>query len=592
MSQQRDLVNRPVDIIELFFEDLSHVPLVNGQAEYLPLIRRIRRYFVMRQVLRESPADTLYAAMTTAKWEFETLSRYSAEHNLPRLNSRQLAVEIEPFIDNPNQSFPPTLSSILHGNHCLDTEDYSSFVEHVWQFVYLISLVPPELRSHPDPIAYPEAVLTHLQKIHREGRAARKRLVEGTMRYVTRIALTYIGRGIPYLDLVQEGYFGLWQATRTFREHIGAHFQSHAATWIHQRIGRYVAENRSTIRTPTHVNEKLSEFHKIYESFADQYGCLPNEDDLIDQLDWLVKAREDGETDEVVTDQAFQKKRLKKVRQWMQYHHMVYIPSISFESLRSTFPYEEDEDAKIGLNSNHLADLLIDPDSFNWQSELDISMLNTVLDEVFKKHLNEREVEILKLRFGMVDGIEYTLEEIGQKFGLTRERIRQIESKTIRKLQSHLHYLHKYSQSVAHDNLTSVANSTQSNLLHKLHDDLLWFDARSTSRDERRTVKQTMDRYIKRGRHQRRVSKKINRIAMSKTVARITILRQAIEAIGKPAHWRIIYDKACALADRELPFGYQEAYTTLFYHKGFQMVGDGEFGLASWGSAAIRKARQ
>jgi RNA polymerase sigma factor (sigma-70 family) len=573
--------NEPIDTVRLFFEDLSQIPIINGRMEYLPLTRRVQRHLTLRQVLQQFPSNTLHVVMTTVRRAFEDLTAYAAEHGIQPLDGKQLAAEIETFLDDAKQPAPPAVNSCLSTNGYLGDRGHTQYIENIWRFIYLLSLIPPDMRSTFDPSENPKAVLAHFQKIYREGRAARLRLVEGTLRYVARVALIYVGRGIPYLDLVQEGYWGLWQATETFQEHLGTHFQSHAATWIHQRIGRFVSDYGSTIRIPAHANEKLNEIQKLHESFGDRYGRLPNECDLSDPLNRLIGSQDEDDVDEASENGLADKTNRKKAQRWMQYYHMARTPHISFESLQTPFTTGEEEEEP-NLHSDRLSELLIADESFKWQDEPDISATRVAIDHIFSKHLNERQRTVLELRFGLNDGIQYTLEEIGLRFGLTRERIRQIEDSALRKLKHDMRHLKNYLQYCVHDSFATVENNTRMRLLRALDDRQLQVNTAQTSKEyERRIIKRMLDLYVKGGR---------KRFRSSSGIDRAKLLRPALVAIGKPAHFQVIYDKAREMAGHDLPFGRKEAYATLFYREGFRLLGNGIFGLEEWENTSTQEA--
>jgi RNA polymerase primary sigma factor len=233
---------------------------------------------------------------------------------------------------------------------------------------------------------------THIQ----DGILAREHLSKGNTRLVVSIAKKYMGRGVPFLDLIQEGNLGLMKAVSKFEYQRGFRFSTYATWWIRQTITRSIADQGRTIRIPVHMTDRIRLLYKTAHKMEQRLGRPPTPEELAEEL-------------EVDCSRV----------QWML--QVSRIP-ISLES-----PVGDEDDSEFGM-------FVEDNDTPSpSQTALD-NMLRKRVEEVLAT-LSPREARILRLRFGLDNGNPYTLEEVGQKFGLTRERIRQIEGKALRRLR-------------------------------------------------------------------------------------------------------------------------------------------------------------
>lgn len=230
----------------------------------------------------------------------------------------------------------------------------------------------------------------------RDGFLARDYLIRANTRLVVSIARKYLGHNVPFLDLIQEGNLGLIRAVEKYDYQRGFRFSTYATWWIRQSILRAVADQSRTIRMPVHMNDRLRQIHKISQEMEQELGRTPTTEELAVQLD--------------LDD--------SKVRWMLQ----VAQTPISLES-----PVGDEEDSELGM-------YLEDETSPSPVQTANHNILREEVDEVLST-LSPREARILRLRFGLGQDRAYTLEEVGQKFGLTRERIRQIEGKALRRLR-------------------------------------------------------------------------------------------------------------------------------------------------------------
>lgn len=236
-----------------------------------------------------------------------------------------------------------------------------------------------------------------LRLLIEDGWEAREHLITANSRLVISVAKKYMGRGVPFLDLIQEGNIGLIRATKKFDYRRGHKFSTYATWWIRQAVTRAIADQGRTIRVPVHMVDRIRQLYKLTHELEQKLGRAPTNDELAESI---------GVTTAKV--------------EWML--RVSWLP-LSLES-----PINEDEeDSELG---QFVEDQITPTPSQSAYAKL----LREKIEEVLET-LPPREARILRLRFGLENGHTYTLEEVGQKFGLTRERIRQIEGKALRRLR-------------------------------------------------------------------------------------------------------------------------------------------------------------
>ncbi|MEZ0180105.1 sigma-70 family RNA polymerase sigma factor ['Camptotheca acuminata' phytoplasma] len=325
--------------------------------------------------------DELYAKKNTITPEEELLKKDLNVNNTP--NSAQISDPIKMYLKEIGQI--PLLT--------LEEEKIQT------KLLYAGAQAKKKLEKYNNQdISLTTEQLEEINKKIKDGNRAKNKLVEANYRLVVSIAKRYIGRKILFLDLIQEGNMGLMRAVEKFDYTKGCRVTTYATWWIRQAITRAVADQARTIRIPVHIIETMNKISRFRGKMTQ---------------DLLRKVKNEELAEKMQIDEK----------------QIIDIQMIEKETISLETSAREEDDSSLG-------DFINDPNTISPHNYMLQEMLKKTLDESLEENLTDKEEQVLKMRYGLTDGHIYTLEELGHKFGVTRERIRQIESKALRRLRS------------------------------------------------------------------------------------------------------------------------------------------------------------
>ena len=438
------------DPVRLYLKEIGQIHLLDADSEYRLAARIEAMRFVtalQEKCATEPKTDQPYAYLFGLIYD-ELVTYYKRlDEDAQRMNydtpDIALVLTETQFLRKQWQTDDPSYTrDYLDNGEWGKNTLWDALVRNAFTVFLCMYLLPPEgaegLLNHlrkfntlPDKETFmkflpsEEALEAELEGTHRRSDDANQTLIRANLRLVVSIAKRYLGRGISFLDLIQEGNLGLLRAVTKFDPTRGFKFSTYATWWIRQSISRYIAEQARTIRIPVHLFESITRLLRVQRKLVQELGREPTNEELALEGDFMaeedVKAIHKAQADGKLLDPAL-------LRRWQWSAQKVQkILQSAEEPVSLERPVGDEESSQLG-------DFIEDDEALEPMDAAAREMLREQVQSALAI-LSERERQVLELRFGLTDGKDHTLEEVSRYFNVTRERIRQIEAKALRKLR-------------------------------------------------------------------------------------------------------------------------------------------------------------
>lgn len=462
-SDDLAIVAQGDDPVRMYLKEIGQVPLLNTNRE-MWLSAQIASERLMNELTDElaslervgasnGDAQTLPNAVDVVRHAYQYLEKSwqeagdlaaKSEVELPDL--REFIDEVQAINKNWDNDMDSSIRKYFKQGDWGRDEQWTKYATKMFDVIHAIGLLPFEmqmelrgyfrennnvpdlatvtgwLESMDDPLDESQYTLEHVEN---RAEMAVESLTRANLRLVVSVAKRYMGRGIGFLDLIQEGNIGLLRAVAKFDHTKGFKFSTYATWWIRQAISRAIADQARTIRIPVHMVETINRLMRVQRELVQKLGADPSAEQIALEMDFLTKEERDAIKLLRREGHPLEPQLQRKLRRAAQ--KVRKIMRISQEPMSLDMPIGQEDSSQLG-------DFI--PDE-NLPGPVDAASKQLLKEQIRNALgvLSDREREVLEMRFGLRDGQDHTLEEVGKHFGVTRERIRQIEAKALRKLR-------------------------------------------------------------------------------------------------------------------------------------------------------------